>query len=270
MTTKSSSWKELLANPGENGHIVQLYQDADFYGEAISHFAAEGLARDESIIIVATAANWANISGRLISKGFMPSELTRRGQLIVLDADEILPRFLVGDMPDARRFKDIAAATIEQARAGGKFPRVRWWGEMVNVLYVAGNQSGSMRLEELFDEIAHEQSVAIFCSFLMDKYDPNIYDGAFGDVCRTHAHVIPAEDYALHRKIIDRAIGEVIGPIEGALLRSLVSWAQGRALRMPPSQSTLLWVKNAVPTKFDAVLACARKHEREAVGGVRS
>jgi hypothetical protein len=25
-----------------------------------------------------------------------------------------------------------------------------------------------------------------------------------------------------------------------------------------------------VPTKFDAVLACARKHEREAVGGVRS
>jgi hypothetical protein len=104
----------------------------------------------------------------------------------------------------------------------------------------------------------------------MDKYDPNIYDGAFGDVCRTHAHVIPAEDYVLHRKIIDRAIGEVIGPIEGPLLRSLVSWAQGRALRMPPSQSTLLWVKNAVPTKFDAVLACARKHEREAVGGVRS
>ena len=37
-----TDWKALLANPGPDGHIVQLYQDADFYGEAISHFAAEG------------------------------------------------------------------------------------------------------------------------------------------------------------------------------------------------------------------------------------
>jgi len=258
-----SSWKELLANPGPSGHIVQLYQDADFYGEAISHFAAEGLVRGESIIIVATGPNWANISGRLTSKGFIPDELFRRGQLVLLDADRTLPKFLVGEMPDAKTFKGLAVATIEQARAGGKFPRVRWWGEMVNLLYIAGNQSGSTRLEELFDEVAHEQSISIFCSFLMDKYDPRIYDRAFGDVCRTHAHVIPAEDYALHRKTVDRAIGEVIGPIEGPLLRSLASWAHGRALGMPTSQSILLWVKDAVPAKFDDVLAFARRYESE-------
>lgn len=260
---RASSWKELLANPGPNGHIVQLYQDADFYGEAISHFTAEGLARGESIIIVATGPNWANIAGRLISKGFNPAELFRGGQLVLLDAEATLPKFLVGDMPDAKTFKDLAGATIERARAGGKFPSVRWWGEMVNLLYIAGNQRGSTRLEELFDEVAHEQSVAIFCSFLMDKYDPKIYDRAFGDVCRTHAHVIPAEDYAMHRTIVDRAIGDVIGPIEGPLLRSLASWAGRRATGMPTSQSILLWLKDAVPAKFDQVLACARKYESE-------
>ena len=270
MNRKSSSWKELLANPGPTGHIVQLYQDADFYGEAISHFAAEGLARGESIIIVATGPNWANISGRLITKGLTPDELFRRGQLTLLDAETTLPKFLVGGMPDAKTFKDLAAATIERARAEGKFPRVRWWGEMVNLLYIAGNQSGSTRLEELFDDVAHEQSISIFCSFLMDKYDPEIYDRAFGDVCRTHAHVIPAEDYALHRKVVDRAVGEVIGPIEGPLLRSLVSWARGRAAGMPESQSTLLWVRDAVPTKFDEVLACARKYENETLRAQRS
>lgn len=270
MATKSSSWRELLANPGPDGHIVQLYQDPDFYGEAISHFTIEGLARDESIIIVATATNWENISGRLISKGFDPTELLRRGQLTLLNADETLPKFLVGGMPDARRFKEIAAATIEQAHAGDKFSRVRWWGEMVNVLYMAGNQTGSTRLEELFDEVAHEHSIAIFCSWLMDKYDPTIYERAFGDVCRTHAHVIPAENYALHRSIVDRAVGEVIGPIEGPLLRSLVAWAHGRTFLMPSSQSTLLWVRDAVPMKFDEVLACARRYEREALGAPRS
>ena len=270
MSAKSTSWKGLLANPGPNGHIVQLYQDADFYGEAISHFAAEGFVRGESVIIVATAPNWANISGRLIRKGFVPAELFRQGQLVLLDAEETLPKFLVADMPDAKTFKDLAGATIEQARAGGQFPRVRWWGEMVNLLYVAGNQRGSTRLEELFDDVAHEQSVAIFCSFLMDKYDPTIYDRAFGDVCRTHAHVIPAEDYALHRTIVDRAIADVIGPIEGPLLASLISWARDRACGMPASQSTLLWVRDAVPSKFEEVLAYARKYEGETLCGRQS
>ena len=270
MSVKPSSWQELLANPAPNGHIVQLYQEADFYGEAISHFAAEGLVRGESIIIVATGRNWANISGRLISKGFIPEELCHRGQLILLDAEGTLPEFLVGDMPDAKKFKEIAEATIQQARSGGKFPRVRWWGEMVNLLYITGNQSGSTRLEELFDEVIRDQSIAIFHSFLMDKYDPKIYDRAFGDVCRTHAHVIPAKDYAMHRTIVNRAIGEVIGPIEGPLLRSLVSWAQDRTIGMPTSQSALLWVKDAVPAKFDAVLACARKYESESSCAARS
>ena len=270
VSSKRSSWKELLANPGPNGHIVQLYQDADFYGEAISHFAAEGLARGESIIIVATGPNWKNISGRLTSKGFTPDDLSRRGQLLLLDAEETLPKFLVGGMPDAKVFKPLAQATIDRARGGGKFPRVRWWGEMVNLLYVAGNQSGSTRLEELFDEVAHEQSIAIFCSFLMDKYDPKIYDGAFGDVCRTHVQVIPAKDYAMHRKIVDQAIGEVIGPIEGPLLRSLASWAHARRPGMPTSQSILLWVKEAVPAKFEEVLACARKYENTTLSALQS
>jgi hypothetical protein len=263
MGGRRSSWRELLANPGPSGHIVQLYQDADFYGEAISHFAAEGLAKGESIIIVATESNWANISGRLTCKGFIVDALFRRGQLIVLDAEATLPKFLVGDMPDAKTFKGLARATIDQARAGGKFSGVRWWGEMVNLLYVAGNQNGSTRLEELFDEVAHEESVSIFCSFLMDKFDPTIYDRAFGDVCRTHAHVIPAEDYALHKTIVDRAIGEVIGPIEGPLLQSLASWAHGRELAMPTSQSILLWVKHAAPAQFDDVLALARRYESD-------
>jgi len=199
-----------------------------------------------------------------------PDDLFRQGRLVLLDAEQTLPKFLVGGMPEPTIFKPLAEATIERARADGRFPRVRWWGEMVNLLYVDGNQNGSTRLEELFDEVAHEQSIAIFCSFLMDKYDPKIYDHAFSDVCRTHAHLIPAEDYAMHRTIVDRAIGEVIGPIQGSLLSSLVSWSRGRALAMPASQSILMWVKDAVPTKFDAVLACARKFESETLGTRRS
>jgi hypothetical protein len=258
----TTSWRKLLSEPGENGHIVQLYQDDEFYGEAISHFAAEGLVRGESIILVATKPHWKNISGRLRGKGFDPEKLFREGQLTLLDADETLPKFMAGNLPDGRIFKPLAKHTIAKARADGKFRRVRWWGEMVNCLYVDGNARGSNRLEQFFDQVAHEENIAIFCSFLMDKYDPKIYDEAFGNVCSTHSHVIPADDYARHRITVNRAVAEVVGEIKGPMLQSLVSWKNAPSL-MPSSQALLLWVREHLPHYFEPVLARARELERE-------
>ena len=263
----SSSWQDLLADPGPAGHIVQLYQNAEFYSEAISHFAAEGLVRGESIIIVATAPNWENISARLTRKGFDIADLNQRGQLTLINADDTLQQFVQNNMPDAGIFKRLAHATIEKARADGKYSHVRWWGEMVNVLYVNGNGRGSTALEELFDEVAHEESIAIFCSFLMDKYDPNIYDGPFGDICRTHSNVIPAENYSCHSEVVDRAVTEVLGPLDGPLLESLISWKRNTGSGMPLSQEILLWVRDVMPKRFADVLSLARKFEEISLRG---
>jgi len=265
--TPTTSWRKLLSEPGENGHIVQLYQDDDFYGEAISHFAAEGLTRGESIILVATKPHWKNISGRLRGKGLNTEHLFRDGQLTLLDADETLPKFMAGNLPDGGIFKPLARDTIAKARAGGKFRRVRWWGEMVNCLYVEGNAAGSNRLEQFFDEVAHEENIAIFCSFLMDKFDPKIYEEAFGNLCRTHSHVIPADDYERHRIAVNLAFAQVVGEIQGPLLHSLVSWKDAQATfmdqpsQMPSSQLLLLWVRAHLPQYFEAVLARAREFD---------
>jgi hypothetical protein len=139
---------------------------------------------------------------------------------------------MMGGVADGKIFKPLARDTIQKARRGGKYPRVRWWGEMVNVLYVDGNGKGSNRLEEFFDEVAHEETIAIFCSFLMDKYDPLICDEAFRNVCRTHSHAIPAEDYVTGKQLtaLSRRLS---GRSKGKSLRSLkfVEWCRiGNAL----------------------------------------
>jgi hypothetical protein len=267
---QNTDWKQLLANPGPDGHIVQLYQDEDFYGEAIAHFAAAGLVRGESIILVATATNWLNISRRLKNKGFDPDELFERGQLTLLDADTTLPKFMSGGMPDGKIFKPLAQETIRKARRGGKYPAVRWWGEMVNVLYVDGNSNASNRLEQFFDEVAHEETIAIFCSFLMDRYDPKIYDEAFGNVCSTHSHVIPARDYVAHREAVNKAILDVLGPIDGKLLRSLVSWNGAANSTMPSSQAMLLWARETNPRLFPDILEHAKRYDQAASAGEES
>jgi len=260
------SWKQLLAEPGEDGHIVQLYQDDGFFGEAVSHFAAEGLLRGESVVLVATQPHWANVSARLRAKGFDTEQLFRQGQLIRLDADATLPTLMAGQLPDETRFKPLARETIAKARAGGKYRRVRWWGEMVYLLYASGNTRASTRMDELIGEIAHEERVPVFCSFLMDKLDPAIYDEAFPAVCRTHSHVVPADDYVRHRHVVNQAIREVVGEIRGPLLQSLLAW-KGEGALMPSSQATLLWVKECIPDYFAPVLARARHIEAAARQG---
>lgn len=260
------SWRQLLADPGDDNHIVQLYQDDDFHGEAVSHFAAEGFARGESVVLVATEAHWTNISARLHAKGFDTGQLFRQGQLTRLDADATLPTLMAGNLPDESRFKPLARDTIAKARAGGKYARVRWWGEMVYLLYAKGNLRASTRMDELIGEVAHEERVPVFCSFLMDKFDPSIYDDAFPAVCRSHSHVVPADDYVRHRHVVNQAIHDAFGEIRGPLLQSLLAWSGSGAL-MPSSQAMLLWVKERIPEHLSPILARAREIECAAQQG---
>jgi hypothetical protein len=264
----SSPWQTLLASPGPDGHVVQLYQDDGFFGDAVSHFAASGLAQGDAVILVATGAHWELLADWFSGKGLDVVALRRHGQLLLLDADATLPTFLVESLPDAPTFKALARATIAQARTGSQSGRVRWWGEMVNVLFVNGNGRGSTRLEELFDEVAHEEAIAIFCSFLMDPLDAKMYEGPLQAVCGTHAHLIPVANEAHQTACVHRACLDVFGTVDGLLvvdaLRSAKAW-QGTG--MPPAQALLLWLHGTVPHVAARVLARARYYAQSAPGG---
>jgi|GEM_PF-458676 len=262
----SSPWKRLLAQPGPDDHVVQLYQDEGFFGDAVSHFAASGLAQGDAVILVATGAHWELLADCLSGKGFDVVALRRHGQLLLLDADATLPTFLVESLPDAPTFKALARATITQARVGSRSGRIRWWGEMVNVLFVNGNGRGSTLLEQLFDEVAHEEAIAIFCSFLMDSFDPQMYAGPLQDVCGTHAYLIPVANDAHQTACVHRALCDVFGTVEGLLLETLESATEWQGTRMPPAQALLLWLQGALPTVGALVLDRARHYAHDAVG----
>src|SRR6185295_8915771 len=81
------------------------------------------------------------------------------------------------------------------------------------------------------------------------------------DVCRTHAHLIPAQDYSLHRECVERAVADVIGTIEGPERHSLDDSARRRGASMPHSQAVLLWLRGAHPHELKRVLELARGYE---------
>jgi hypothetical protein len=156
-------WDRLLADAGPRDHVVQLYQDEDFLNRAVCRFAGAALANGEGVILVPTVQHWNAFRPRLIAEGIDVETAQKRGQLTIVDADETLPRFMRDGMPDSPVFLGLAADVVARARGGSRFPKVRWWGEMVNLLWERGDVAASMNLEDLFDQLSHKHDIAIFC-----------------------------------------------------------------------------------------------------------
>ncbi|HEX3868269.1 MAG TPA: MEDS domain-containing protein, partial [Gemmatimonadaceae bacterium] len=87
-------WDGLLASAGPRDHIVQLYQDQQFLNRAVCRFAAGAIENGEGVILVPTAEHWEAFRPRLESEGVDVAAAQARGQLTVVDADELLPRFM--------------------------------------------------------------------------------------------------------------------------------------------------------------------------------
>jgi hypothetical protein len=182
-----------------------------------------------------------------------------RGQLTVVDADECLPRFMRDGMPDSPVFLGLAADVIAQARAGGRYQKVRWWGEMVNVLWERGDVAASMSLEDLFDQLGREQDVALFCSFLMDNFDGEVHTHMLPRLGSNHSHLIPVEDYERLERAVALALRETVGASEALSLESRLLSDYQPPFSMPRAQALLLALRQSFPKVADPVLQHSRR-----------
>ena len=252
-------WGGLLASAGPRDHIVQLYQDQQFLNRAVCRFAASAIANGEGVILVPTKAHWDAFRPRMEAEGVDTRAAQASGQLTVVDADELLPQFMRDAMPDAPVFLGLAADVIAQARGGGRYPKVRWWGEMVNVLWERGDVAASMELEDQFHHLSHEHEIAIFCSFVMDNFDGAVHSRMLPRLGQNHSHLIPVEDYARLERAVAAALRETVGADDARVLEEQLLARAPSPFQMPRSQALLLALREMLPAVADSVLARSRK-----------
>jgi hypothetical protein len=251
-------WHDVLAHAAPRDHVVQLYQDQDFLNRAVCRFAGAALANGEGVILVPTTEHWNAFRPRLEAEGVDVKTAQDRGQLTVVDADELLPRFMRHTMPEAPVFLGLAGEIIARTRSAGRFPKVRWWGEMVNVLWERGDVAASMNLEDLFDRVAHEQDIAIFCSFVMDNFNGEIHTHMLPRLGENHSHLIPVEDYVRLEHAVADALRETVGPTEARVLESQLLSKYQAPFTMPRAQALLLALRQVLPEVAGPVLQRSR------------
>ena len=237
------NWTEVLREPSHGDHIVQTYQDPAFLADAVAEYLGTGLRRGEAAIVIARPAHTARFLEKLGTAG-------EPGQILVLDADATLARFMEGGMPQWNAFHEVIGGLIAQVRL--QYPAVRAYGEMVDILWQEGKREAAIRLEEFWNELTRLQTFSLFCAYAMDHLDPASY-GGLESVCRAHTHFLPTRDHHQLNQAVTAASVRVLDEPLAKILLSLAASHQS-ATKMPAGQATLLWLSQNMPRTADKVL----------------
>jgi hypothetical protein len=249
------AWQDMLSQAEAGHHIAQVYQDVGFLSEAVGLYAATGLRGGEGVVVIASKPHWHSFVKSLEAYGLQPQEAESRGQLLFLDAEETLAKFMVNGSPDPALFSGLISGVLDQM--GARYPVIRAYGEMVDVLWQSGNLDAAVRLEELWNQLSELRDFSLFCAYLLDNLDDGAYQGALQSICKTHTHLIPAKDYGEFEKAVDQAVDETLGTSLVGMLQALLANHRPGAV-MPSGQATLLWMKDNMPYTATRILTRMR------------
>jgi anti-sigma regulatory factor (Ser/Thr protein kinase) len=188
----AARWHDVVALPHD--HVVNFYDaDADLV-EAVSWFTAEGLRGDAPVLVIATRAHRDAIDATLLDDGIDVARAHLSGRYVCLDAAETLSRVTVGASPDPGRLRSIieplAAAAVDTDRP------LRVFGEMVALLWDAGDVTGAIELERLWNVLARDYRFSLYCAYPISSLAAHDDLAATGHVCSQHSHVIPPVSYS--------------------------------------------------------------------------
>jgi DcmR-like sensory protein len=82
-------------------HAVQFYRDEDSLFTTVAGFLSEGLVAHQPAVVIATLSHRAAIEEHLCGRLINCAKARRDGDLVMLDAEETLGQFMIGDKPDA-------------------------------------------------------------------------------------------------------------------------------------------------------------------------
>src|SRR5262245_49150217 len=175
---------------GSTRHAVYFYERADDLADTVAAYVGKGVLAGETAIIVATEVHRDLILQRLQAMNVDVEAARTRGDVIILDAEAVLPKFMVDGAPDRDLFMRAVGRVIESACTRDDRPvNVRAYGEMVDILWRGGNQRAAIALEELWNDLGHLHAFELLCGYALAAFPAASGDADLHDVCDVHAHV---------------------------------------------------------------------------------
>ena len=228
-------------SPARFWHCVQFYESDESLANSVCHFINKGLKAGEGVVVIATASHHEAFEKQLRETGVDVDQASERGQYVPFDAKETLPKLMVDGKLDPGRFNEVIGGSIEKVRGRG-YRSVRAFGEMVALLWEAGQQESAIRLEELWSDAAKAQGFAVLCAYPIGAFNKPAHREPFLKVCSAHSHVLPAETYGALGSEDERLRAIAQLQQRATWLEEALRESEARFLNMADTAPVMIWV----------------------------
>jgi diguanylate cyclase (GGDEF)-like protein len=188
---------------GNGEHFVQFYENDAFLIDGITEYIGSALAAGDKGIVIATKRHLKALEDKLNQRGLLGwAQASEEIRYIPIEADKMLPLFMVNGMPDENRFTSVIGGIIVNAALGHQ-GRICVFGEMVailcgeqyNALRSEGKHAAAIYVEKCFNKLLLHHRFSLLCGYPMDAFPREEDAKAFHEVCGLHTSVIPTEAY---------------------------------------------------------------------------
>jgi MEDS: MEthanogen/methylotroph, DcmR Sensory domain/Histidine kinase-like ATPase domain len=181
----SATTEKIRLGPGEHG--VRFYEDDAELAAIVGGHIADALDEDAAVVVIATDAHVRAFERELTASGVDVEEARDSGSLILFDAPETLSKLMVDGRIDRSAFQRVIGTVVREAAAAGQ--PVRAYGEMVDLLWRAGDVGGAIQLETLWNELIEELRFSLLCAYHSEALADPEHEHAVLEVCRLHSSV---------------------------------------------------------------------------------
>jgi hypothetical protein len=239
-----SPWSRILES-AHDGHFVQFYgSDEGALTRNVTKYFRDGVDSGEPGLIIATQVHLASF------------EKTLGHGVIFLDARETLARFMVFGHPDWERFQDVIDAALHTLRESAPGATIRAFGEMVGILWAAGQFAAAIRLEQFWNRLLNRDGVNLYCAYPIDILSSGFHSKNVDALLSNHTHILPGIDGGFESFIFE-AMHDILGG-DSARIRAATSNPKASWGLMPPSEALLLALRDHAPHQADEIVSIAR------------
>ena len=173
-------------------HLVLYYEDDARFGEVVGDHLAAGLAAGHRVMAIVTRAHLRAIERRLETRVDV-SAARASGLLETPDAASTLELFMVDGSPDPERFRAHVGRRLADASRDGT--HVRAFGEMVALLWEAGNVTGAIELEDMWNGLLPQVGFSLLCAYPTSALTrASLME--INRLCHLHSGLVPPLSYA--------------------------------------------------------------------------
>jgi anti-sigma regulatory factor (Ser/Thr protein kinase) len=219
-------------------HVVHFYEQDSELVDAVASYVAAGVAADGMVIVIATEAHREAFIMALEVVGIDTVEARAGERLVFFDAATTIAAFMRDGQVDSDAFHEVVGGLLRTAAESGR--AIRAYGEMVSLLWDAGDVVGAIELETLWNELGCVLPFSLYCAYPAASVSGFEHAQALHQVCHLHSSVLGgargtdsrAPEAASARELVAEFAAERVSPgrARRLVLRALTEWGCGPGL----------------------------------------